>query len=308
MHQAGSRITLFVALATSAGFAFAADPSDRSLPDKSKGNYMRVVRDKDDKPLALETPILRFVPKDDGNSSPTVDLVGAVHIAEKSYYTKLNREFENYDAVLYELVADETSKTPRPGDTGGHHPISLIQNGVKDILGLEFQLQGIDYARKNMVHADMSPDQFAESMRNRGESMTTMLMRMLGYAMSRQSESGEGAGDGQLLLAFFSKNRTLALRRVVAEQFANSEGSISALNGPNGSTLISERNKAALSVLRKEIAAGKKKIAIFYGAAHIPDFQTRLEKDFGYKLADTRWLTAWNMKEESKPLNKPVKD
>jgi len=308
MRKAGFWIAFGVALFVWAGFVYGADGFARPQPDKSAGNYMRVVRDKDNKPLTLETPILRFVPKDDGGLAISVDLVGAVHIGEKSYYAQLNREFEKYDAVLYELVADESSKTPRPGDSGSRHPVSLVQNGIKDLLGLEFQLEGIDYARKNMVHADMSPEEFATSMRNRGESLTTMLMRMLGYAMSRQSEAGEGAGDGQLLLAFFNKNRTLALKRVVAEQFANSEGSITALDGPTGSTLISERNKAALKVLRKEIAAGKKKIAIFYGAAHLPDLQARLEKDFGYKLSDTRWLTAWNMQEEPKTPKKAVKD
>ena len=53
------------------------------------------------------------------------------------------------------------------------------------------------------------------------------------------------------------------------------------MEGPKGSTLISGRNKVALDVLRKEIAAGKKKIAIFYGAGHMPDFQKRLRDDFG---------------------------
>ncbi len=314
MFRADSRIALCLALLMSTSFASAADQPDKSQSngsksDKSAGSYLRLVRAKDNTPLAMETPILRFAPKDDQAPSLTVDLVAAVHIAEKSYFVQLNREFESYDAVLYELVADEASKTPRPGDAKSNHPVSLLQNGIKDILGLEFQLQVVDYTRKNMVHADMSPDQFAESMRNRSESLTTMLMRMLGYAMSRQSEVGEGAGDGQLLLALFNKNRTLALKRVVAEQFANSEGSIAALNGPSGSTLISGRNKAALDVLRKEIAAGKKKIAIFYGAAHMPDFQTRLDKDFGLKLVGTRWLTAWDMKsEESKTPKKAATD
>ena len=121
--------------------------------------------------------------------------------------------------MLYELVAPEESSVPRPGDPAGSHPISLLQNGMKDLLGLEFQLKGIDYTRKNMVHADMSPDQFAESMRKRGESTMTMLARMLGYALTQQSESSDGASDAELLLALFDKNRTLALKRVLAEQF-----------------------------------------------------------------------------------------
>ena len=99
-----------------------------------------------------------------------------------------------------------------------------------------------------------------------------------------------------MLLALFDKNRALALKRILAEQFDNSEGSLAALEGPAGSTLISGRNQVALDVLRKEIAAGKRKIAIFYGAAHMPDFQTRLRNEFGLTPVGTRWLVAWNLK------------
>ena len=48
------------------------------------------------------------------------------------------------------------------------------------LLELEFQLRGIDYTADNLVHADMSPEQFAESMRRRGESMFQLFFRMLG--------------------------------------------------------------------------------------------------------------------------------
>ncbi len=113
--------------------------------------------------------------------------------------------------------------------------------------------------------------------------------------MTRQGESTGGASNGQLLLALFDKNRTLALKRILAEQFEDSEGSLMALEGPAGSTLISGRNQVALEVLRKEIAAGKAKIAIFYGAAHMPDFQTRLRAEFGLVPVSTRWLVAWNL-------------
>jgi hypothetical protein len=142
----------------------------------------------------------------------------------------------------------------------------------------------------------MSPDQFAASMQSRGESVMTMLMRVFGYALTRQDEPTGGAGNGQLLLALFDKNRTLALKRVFAEQFLDSEGSLMALEGRHGSTLISGRNQVALAVLGKEIAAGKAKIAILYGAAHMPNFQTRLRTEFGLAPISTRWLVAWNLK------------
>jgi hypothetical protein len=86
------------------------------------------------------------------------------------------------------------------------------------------------------------------------------------------------------------------LKRILAEQFESSEGSFAALEGPKGSTLIAGRNKVALEVLRKEIAAGKKKIAIFYGAAHMPDFEAKLRDEFDMSPVSTRWLAAWNLK------------
>jgi len=107
-----------------------------------------------------------------------------------------------------------------------------------------------------------------------------------------------------LLAALFSKNRAMALKRLVAEQFQESVDALAALEGPKGSTLISGRNQVAMTVLRKEIAAGKMKIAIFYGAGHMPDFQKRLRDDFGMKPVSTRWLAAWNLKAESTPSPK----
>ena len=100
-----------------------------------------------------------------------------------------------------------------------------------------------------------------------------------------------------LLMALFDKNRALALKKAMAGQFENLGGTMLALDGPGGSTLVSERNKKALSVLRRELDAGKRKVAIFYGAGHMPDMAKRLEKDFGLVPTTTRWLVAWDMDE-----------
>ena len=43
------------------------------------------------------------------------------------------------------------------------------------------------------------------------------------------------------------------------------------------------------------MTAGKKIIAIFYGAAHMPDFDKRLKEDFGMKRTESEWITAWNL-------------
>jgi hypothetical protein len=270
-----------------------ADQPPHSNQDVS---FLRLTRDDDQSPVALEAAIVRFAPEGDRPGALTVDLIAAVHAAEKSYYEELNRLFPQYDAVLYELVAPPGTRIPQEGGRAGRNPVSLLQTTMTDVLGLEFQLDAIDYTRENMVHADMSPEQFAESMRRRGESVFQVFFRMMGYAMARQGQDPAGSSDLRLLLALFDKNRSLAMKRVLAEQFMDLEGSLTAIDGPQGSTLIAERNKVAVEVLGKQVAAGKRKLAIFYGAGHMFDFRRRLGEEFGLVPVSTRWLVAWDLK------------
>jgi hypothetical protein len=263
--------------------------------EPAKGHYLRLTRDENKAPVALETAITRFVSSQHAHGGVTVDLVAVVHVGEKSYYRDLNQRMTKYDAVLYELIAPEGVKV-RPGAGGSGHPISILQRGMTDLLELEFQLDAIDYSRGNMVHADMSPEQLRQAMGKRGESMWTIMLRMMGYAMAKQGQDASGANDVQLLMALFDKNRALALKRIMAEQFQDMEGSLTALEGPKGSAIIADRNKVALDVLGRQIAKGKKRIAIFYGAGHMIDFEKHLHDDFHFAAARSEWLTAWNLR------------
>ena len=60
------------------------------------------------------------------------------------------------------------------------------------------------------------------------------------------------------------------------------------------SVIISDRNDRCLQVMNRELAAGRKKLGIFYGAAHFPDMEKRL-LELGFKRTDREWLTAWNI-------------
>jgi hypothetical protein len=272
----------------------AAKAGEAKKADQDEPKYLRVLHDDNGDATALETAIVRFR-KADG-TGPTVDLIGAVHIADKPYYEQLNRDFAKYDAVLYELVAKKGTRVPKGGRKGADSILSSVQKGMKSMLELSFQLDDVDYTAKNLVHADLSPEEFAQSMKDNNESVTQMFMRMLTYGMSKQ---GKADDDGaKLLMALFDKNRALMLKRTMADQFANMDDAMAVLSGPNGSTLIQERNKRALAVLKTEMASGKQKLAIFYGAGHMSDMQKRLEADFHLKPASTRWLRAWNMEEK----------
>src|SRR5262249_38376544 len=64
-------------------------------------------------------------------------------------------------------------------------------------------------------------------------------------------------------------------KRMMAHQFEVAGGDVS-LGGTINRLLVEDRNKACIKVLQQQLTAGKKKIAIFYGAAHMPDFNKRL--------------------------------
>jgi len=275
------------------------------VPVVTRPKYVRLERDKLDRPLALQTAVVQFVPDDaTAASGVTVDLVGAVHVGEKDYYEALNKLFEKYDAVLYELVAPEGTKIPKGAKTGGH-PVAMLQNGLKGMLELEHQLEHVDYTKKNMVHADMSPDDFSKSMADRGESFFTMMVRMMGQAMAQQSVQKNKTSEFDLLGALFDRDRAGSLKRMMAEQFETMEGAMDALEGPKGSTIVGERNKVALKRLAEQIAGGKKKIAIFYGAGHMNDLEKRLVADFHMRRGTTDWLTAWKL-EKAAPAKAPA--
>ena len=74
-------------------------------------DFIRIERNENRDPAALQTAIAKYVPTG-GQQGVEIDLVAVVHIGEKAYYERLNKGFEKYDAVLYELVAPEGNKPP----------------------------------------------------------------------------------------------------------------------------------------------------------------------------------------------------
>ena len=59
--------------------------------------FLNMKRDASGSPLSLQTAITRFRSE---NDEVLVDLVGAVHIGEKSYYKQINKQLSQYDVVL----------------------------------------------------------------------------------------------------------------------------------------------------------------------------------------------------------------
>jgi hypothetical protein len=267
--------------------------------------WVRLVRDKSKTPLAMQTAIVRYVPADDFEDKKKaddyrryVDLVGAVHVGDKTYYRALNRRFEDYDAVLYELVAPEGTAVPLGRGTSNSHPLGALQNGMKTMLEVEHQLEQIDYTRPNFVHADLSPDEFFESMENREEGFLQMYFKILGASLAHQSQqSVDGVSpDVEIMQALFAEDRARRMKIVMAKQFEGMESLMLAFNGTDGNTIITERNKRALDVLEEELDAGKKRLAIFYGAGHLSDMHDQMTERFDMEPVSIEWVDAWDLR------------
>ncbi len=282
-------------------------PAEAAVADRP--SFLRLARDESENLLSLDTSIVEYreapeEAKRAGREPVTVDLMAAVHLGGRDYYKTLNRLFADYDAVLYELVAPPNARVPEPGRAPAG-ALGAAQQGLTKMLGLEFQLDAIDYKAANFVHADLSPKEFEAAMRKRGESWWTMFTKLMRESMARaeRGDTGPGADLGVRdvfgLLFGSQSDRQLRLRRLMAEQFSDMDALTAAFGGEEGSTLITDRNAAALDVLRKQIAKGNRRIAIFYGAAHMDDFDQRLREDFSLQPGETVWLEAWDLRPSS---------
>ena len=298
MHLA---LTGLLALAGPASFGQAeapATPSATPPPAAASpaSDYLRLGRDDAGVAVSLQTSIVRFVPA--ANAGPaglTVDLVGAIHIADVTYYEELNARFRDYDAVLYELVAPEGTRVPHGGVEGGGL-LSGFQGGLAGVLGLSFQLDHVDYTRPNLIHADLSPEDISRTMADRGETVLDYIARLFTMSMSEYARDPMGVRSMGLIAAFFSADRERLLKAQVAPMMLDMESVTAAFEGEDGSILVSERNKRAVSVLEERIELGDRRIAIFYGAAHMKDMAGQIEARLGLRQDDTVWIDAWDLR------------
>ena len=291
-RRRGARLVVLACLAIAAAAWGQDPPASAGVP--RDGEFLRVLSDETGSPTALQASIVSYR-AGSAASDLQVDLVSAVHIADQSYFAALNERFAEYDAVLYELVAPAGTRVP-PGGGGHAGVVSNTQLALTRFLDLTFQLEQIDYTPDNFVHADLSPEEFAQSMTDRGESISQYLVKLVAAAMSEQARDPYGVGNVNLLAALFSADRARLLKAEFARAMADMEAFMLMFEGQDGSTLVTERNKRAVAVLEERIELGDRHIAIFYGAAHMTDLAARLESELGLVRAGVVWLDAWDLR------------
>ena len=220
-------------------------------------------------------------------------------LARSRITNALNKTFQSDDAVLYEMVKPKDAGTPEPGQKSDN-PINQLQHMMKDVLDLDFQLDDIDYSKPNFVHADMDAETFKRMQEERGETFQELIVKQIMHALTHPQDdqqtpdvAPEKAVDNFVeMLTRPDMERQIKL--AVARQLDKIEAGAMGLDNPNGSVIVTERNKVALDVLKHTLDSGKHHISIFYGAAHMPDMSQRL-RNMGFTPVSTEWETAWDL-------------
>ena len=244
---------------------------------------------------ALQTSVTTYV----NARGVEVDLVATVHIAERSYYDKLNAYFTSRDAVLYELVADENVRPNGQGVGRGSGFIGFLQSSLTRLLGLSYQLDVVNYARPHFFHADLEPQELDAVMEAKGETLFSSIVSLILTEIEHQEQNPAASGDpleemtfAELMQLFSLPNRQQAFKYLLGKSLAASDSNLASVTG-RGITILDDRNQAALEVLE----AGLKNpsiasFSIFYGAAHMPGIEQGLEQ-LGFTRTAQSWLTAW---------------
>jgi hypothetical protein len=257
------------------------------------------IRYQEDKATArLEVAIKTFALP----SGQKIDLIGVVHIADAAYYQELNRRFGNYDAVLFELVGDPAALTANPPGADlrqkSGHPVTALQQAASGYLKLSFQLEAIDYTRKNMVHADTSQEEFAKMQQERGENMMTLFARAMQAQLRRDLDPTvtNEFDTFALIRILLSEDSALEFKKALAKSFDQMEAMTAAMEGTDGSAVLSGRNDVVVKKIQEVLGRKKQRhIAVFYGGAHMPGIEAALLNDMKAKAEGEEWLAAWTM-------------
>ena len=227
-------------------------------------------------------------------SQPEIWLVGAVHLADAAHYRRLQHQLDKADVVLFEQVRDaRADKVKSDADTvnenEGYRPYA-------ESLGLQSQLDGIDYSRPNFEWCDMT------------------MQAMLGILEAEVALGGQVGDDAQeaidaferlgghinatsfrARLALFALERSDKVRAQARLMMVKELGNPSKQNEKSRDLpprlqrlILEDRNAYLVEKIRQRIALREttgddsKVLAIYYGAAHLPGIERALVQELGY--------------------------
>lgn len=245
--------------------------------------------------VTLEVALRQFAPQSSrGGFFPEIWLVGVTHLGTSNYYARLQRFLDAQELVLFEGI----------GATNGQFHVSQgagfsLQPALAKALGLHFQLTSLDYQRPHWVNSDLG---LADLQRHLPADGPSTSMDQLMAAFQGEGAVGMVARLGVALLAASPRLQAIS-RLMLIETLGGFNGEL-----PEGAelgidtkelmrVLIRERNAVVVRDLRRALRGRPlpKTIAIFYGAGHMPDLESRLRLELGLTPVSDQWLRAFSV-------------
>ncbi len=270
--------------------------------------YVRVLTSNSNK-VELQIAVRKFVSPRPSVDSPVVWLTAVSHIGETNYFEKLQRHLDAQSLVLFEGVGEH-----RPGheltpaeraaiEQKGSN--ASLQSTMAAALGLEFQLDGIDYASPRFRNSDLSIPQWREPMA-RAETTTAPGARGPAQTFDSLLQMMQGGSWVDMLLQFGlrllgSDPHLQALSKLaLIDMIGQMQGDPAQLRGlpPDLKqlldVLIQERNRKVLVDLKTELKKTPRpaSIVLFYGTGHMPDLERGLRQQLKYRPTGELWFTA----------------
>ena len=165
-----------------------------------------------------------------------------------------------------------------------------LQRELARMLGLEFQLDRIDYAQPSWVVCDMTFAELEQAFKRRGVSDGMVQGSLRGGGLN-----GEAIGAVMTIMkvmdAASGGSASEAVKVLMVQVLGSRTATEGGMLGEEGKVILDDRNDVVWADLQKRLGSpGPQRIAVFYGAAHMADFARRL-REAGYAAGDVTWST-----------------
>ncbi|MEZ6194864.1 MAG: hypothetical protein R3F20_03910 [Planctomycetota bacterium] len=260
--------------------------------DRDRPDFLRFT--KGERVSALETCVRTYATEDD---EIQISLVAAVHVADADYYAGLKKVLAESDLVLFEGVRmDEGDEEDEILTL-----VDRLQRQMGRALGLSHQREALPTTGERFRRADLGSAAIKAELAKReielipGAGVLKILGPFVGSALKMlEPEEGEEPSP-------FKQKVRDRLKLSLAKALGDGDALYDALKTGDGrlrdEVIVGLRNAAAMKELDVVLKEGKaKRIAILYGAAHMPDFDERLRARFsGLRVSSESWRRAWRI-------------
>ena len=120
-------------------------------------------------------------------------------------------------------------------------------------------------------------------------------------AMQEKFKEANEIGLMDLMMLFYSEKTMQRIKLVFAKLLAENEALLGGDLLEKNNAIIEGRNAVALKKLKEVLAdPAKQRVAIFYGAGHMPSMERALKEEWKAVAGAETWLAAWTM-----PVQRP---